>query len=557
MTSLLALGGISSLGWIPHIVLAMYLLFLLTVGYLGYCSSDAGEEDYYLAGRSQGWIITTLTIIATFLSSFALMGAPGMVYREGVVFALVSLNAPVAGFCIYLFGSRIWRIGRENNYVTQADMICDYYRSPIVLRLLVAFVGMMFVIPYVMMQIKAGGDLAAVLFREYDHSFEVGAVVLAAITALYVMIGGMRSVAWTDAVQCVLLLGGMVLAGVAMISSFGGLSEFSRAIADLPERSLTIPGNTGLWQWPFLFTVCLLMPIGSILQPAQWMRFYSARDEETLRRCALIFIIVVAGAFLFGIMPVGLGGQALFPLETTPEGGVAPSADVGSYDQILVVILKQQLPELLGPALGMFLASLFLVAIMAASMSTADSNLHALSAVLTRDIYDKFVRPSAGQSERVWVGRSVILLVTTASLVFVMMGHQPASSLNGFMEMIVGMALFAVAFSVQLLPITIDMLYWKRGTRMAAILGLSTGVLFAFMATSLFPMFVDFIHPAPTFNSDTIPPLRSLLNLVSWCKQAIPIHATAWGLIPNAIIFVNVSLLFSDDKNNPSKISGE
>ena len=112
MTSLLALGGISSLGWIPHIVLAMYLLFLLTVGYLGYCSSDAGEEDYYLAGRSQGWIITTLTIIATFLSSFALMGAPGMVYREGVVFALVSLNAPVAGFCIYLFGSRIWRIGR-------------------------------------------------------------------------------------------------------------------------------------------------------------------------------------------------------------------------------------------------------------------------------------------------------------------------------------------------------------------------------------------------------------------------------------------------------------
>ena len=555
MTSLLALDDLTSLGWIPHIVLALYLLFLLTLGYLGYRHGNAGEEDYYLAGRSQGWIITTLTVIATFLSSFALMGAPGMVYREGVVFALVSLNAPVAGFCVYLFGSRIWKIGREKNYVTQADMICDHYRSPVVLRLLVAFVGMMFVIPYVMMQIKAGGDLAAVLFREYDHAFEVGAVVLAAITALYVMIGGMRSVAWTDAVQCVLLLGGMVLAGVAMISSFGGPAQFSRAIAGLPERSLTIPGNTGLWQWPFLFTVCLLMPIGSILQPAQWMRFYSARDEETLRRCALIFIIVIAGAFLFGIMPVGLGGQALFPLETTPQGGVAPSSEVGSYDQILVVILKQQLPDLLGPTLGVFLASLFIVAIMAASMSTADSNLHALSAVLTRDFYDKFVRPSAGQSERVWVGRAVILLATTASLAFVMIGHQPASSLNGFMEMIVGMALFAVAFSVQLLPITIDMLYWKRGTRMAAIMGLSVGVLFAFLATSLFPMFVDFIHPPPSFDSGTMPLLRSFLTLVNGCKQAVPIHATAWGLIPNSLVFVSVSLLISDHKEIHPKSS--
>ncbi|MBD3671975.1 MAG: sodium:solute symporter family protein [Planctomycetaceae bacterium] len=543
MSFLLAQTEFESMGRIPHIVLGVYLLFLLTLGYLGYRRSQVGEEDYYLAGRNQGWIVTTLTIIATFLSSFALMGAPGMVYREGVVFALVSLNAPVAGFCIWLFGRRIWKVGREKHYVTQADMICDHYQSPIILRLLVAFVGMMFVIPYVMMQVKAGGDLAAVLFRDYDRAFEVGAVVLAAITALYVMIGGMRSVAWTDAVQCVLLLGGMILAGVAMISSFGGMAEFSRAIADLPEKSLTIPGNTGLWQWPFLLTVCLLMPIGSILQPAQWMRFYSARDEETLRRCALIFIIVIAGAFLFGIMPVGLGGQALFPLETNEAGGVAPSPDVGTYDQILVVILKQQLPELLGQTMGLFLASLFIVAIMAASMSTADSNLHALSAVLTRDVYDKFLHPAASATERVWVGRAIILLATGASLVFVLMGHQPASSLGGFMEMIVGMALFAVAFSVQLLPITLDMLYWKRGTRSAAICGLFVGILFAFLATSLFPMFVNTMYPTESFDPDTPPFLVSLLNLVNECKQVVPIHATAWGFIPNAAVFIGISKL--------------
>src|SRR5690606_31975549 len=134
----------------------------------------------------------------------------------------------------------------------------------------------------VMMQIQAGGHLANVMFgQDSKNAFEVGAVILASITALYIMIGGMRSVAWTDAIQCVLLLGGMILAGVAMIRSFGGLEKFSAAVAKLPEKSLTVPGTTGFWVWPTLFSVCLLMPLGSILQPAQWMRFYAARGPQT------------------------------------------------------------------------------------------------------------------------------------------------------------------------------------------------------------------------------------------------------------------------------------
>ncbi len=100
------------MGAIPIIVLVAYLAILLGLGWLGYRFSRAGEEDYYLAGRGQGWIVSSLTIMATFFSSFALFGAPGMVYREGVVFALVSLNVPVAGFCIYLLGNRIRAAGQ-------------------------------------------------------------------------------------------------------------------------------------------------------------------------------------------------------------------------------------------------------------------------------------------------------------------------------------------------------------------------------------------------------------------------------------------------------------
>ncbi|MEX2577446.1 MAG: sodium:solute symporter family protein [Verrucomicrobiales bacterium] len=526
--------SVESANGIAFTVIGVYLVMLLVLGWMGHRANKPGEEDYYLAGRKQRWLVSTLTIMATFLSSFALLGAPGMVYREGVVFALVSLNIPVAGFCIYTLGRRIWKAGRDGGFVTPADMICDHYKSPVALRLLVALTGLLFVLPYVIMQIKAGGDLAAVLFRGQENAYEIGAVVLASITALYIMIGGMRSVAWTDSVQCVLLLGGMLLAGIAMTVAMGGPSGFAKEVADLPESSLTVPGNTGLWKLPFLLSVCLLMPIGGILQPAQWMRFYSADGPRALRRSALIFIFVLTGCFLFGVMPVGLGGQAQYPLQITADG-VSPAAEVGVFDQILVVVAREQLPVLFGSTIGLVIATLLIVATMAASMSTADSNLHALSAVVTRDLYANLFRPKAGERERLWVGRLTVIIATTISLVMVIAGSRPESSLAGFMEMIVGLALFAVAFSVQLLPITIDLLFVKRGTRAGAVSGLAVGLVFAFAFTSLFPLFVG---------GDS-----TLMGLVGTAKLVFPIHAAAWGLIPNALIFVIVS--FAQNRKRP------
>ena len=516
---------------IAIIVLSLYLVVLLLFGWLGHRCSASGEEDYYLAGRGQGWMVSSMTIMATFFSSFALLGAPGMVYREGVVFALVSLNVPVAGFCIYLLGDRIRKAGRVGGYVTQADMLCDHYKSPVVLRLLITVVGILFVIPYIMMQLKAGGELAAVLFSDSEHAFEIGAVVLSIVTALYIMIGGMRSVAWTDALQCLLLTAGMVLAGFALITSLGGPVEFLKQVSELPRSSLTVPGNTGFWQIPMLFSICILMPIGGIIQPAQWMRFYSARDSNTLRRSALIFIVVLTGCFVFAIMPVGLGGQIVYPLSITADC-VAPHEAVSSYDQILVVILRDILPKIFGTTTGQVLSSLLVVAIMAAAMSTADSNLHALSALLTRDVYHRFLRPAATEQERVQVGRLVILGATLVSLVLVLWGSRPDSGLSGFMQMIVGMALFAFAFSVQLLPMTLDVLFFRRGTKAAAIGGLVAGLVVAFCFTSLLSPLMD----ALGFGMDA-----SLLQLVSASRTLFPVHAAAWGLMVNVVTFVAIT----------------
>jgi SSS family solute:Na+ symporter len=650
MGEALLLGA--DLGYIPHTVLAGYLVLLLVLGWVGYLYSNTGEEDYYLAGRQQGWVVSSLSIMATFFSSFALLGAPGLVYREGVVFALFSLNVPLAGVCVYLLGARIWQLGRTRGYVTPADMVGDYYGSRIVLPLLVALAGVLYAIPYVMMQIKAGGEICAVLFSRIDMAFEYGAILLATITTAYIMIGGMRSVAWTDVLQGVLLMCGMLLGGAAMVAALGGITGFGEQVAKLPARVLTLPGTTGEWPWLKLFTVCLLAPLGAMVQPAQWMRFYSAKGRNTLRRGALIFALLLPPCFLLGIMLVGLGGQVLYPVQMTAEGFVAPHPDVGSWDQILIVFLRDHLPEMLGAA-GLWLAALVIVGVMAASMSTADSSLHALSAVFVRDLYDRYIRPRAPEKERVWIGRGVIVAATALSLVLVIVGERQAggsskpgpapkpdsaasvpstdqaeeaaqaapgsgdpgsgdgapgvgdtvtgdivvqssaadgtasadtpmaavSPLEGaapnnpqtavaktpptrggkvydFMMMIAKLGLLAIAFSAQLLPLTFDILFLRKGTAAGASIGLAAGLAVAVFMGPLWPLLVEAVHASvPQIAVSAETPLSAWREArqmdAGWMIQSLyfakglqawaPMDTSAWGLAVNIPLFVLVS----------------
>jgi solute:Na+ symporter, SSS family len=561
----IAAGSTDQFGALPYVVLGVYLVLLLVLGYAGFRKSHDTEEDYYLAGRGQGWVVSSLTIMATFFSSFALLGAPGMVYKDGVVFALFALNVPLGGCAVFVLGSRIARLGRARGYVTQADMLADYYGSDVALRLLVALVGFLYVVPYVVMQINAGGLLAAAMFPKLKWAFEIGAALLAVITMLYIMVGGMRSVAWTDVVQGLLLIVGMLLAGVATVAALGGLSGFFQRVGELPPTSLSVPGTSGVWNPSKLLTVVVFGSLGSMIQPAQWMRYYAARSTDTLRRSGLIFAVVLTACFLFGVMLVGLGGQALYPIaeagkyrvaETTRDNAgqevkqitamsldevalqrraghtvdLIPNQGVGDkpddFDQILIVVLRDHVPAMLGAA-GAMAVTLIFVAIMAASMSTADSNLHALSAVLTRDVYDRFIRPDSSPRHRTWVGRIIIAAATVLSIALVIVGHgnphfKPVA-------MIAQLGLLAIAFSSQLLPVTLDMLFVRRGSRAGAVAGIITGVAIVCLFTPFFGMIAE-----GRAAGDRV------LDLVAATRPILDLGAT--GLVGNVLVFAVVSL---------------
>jgi SSS family solute:Na+ symporter len=476
---------------IPYIVLGAYAALLMFICWLGWRKGKVTEEDYYLAGRGQGIIVTTLTIMATFFSSAALLGIPGLVYKDGLAFFPFALNLPLSGAAIYLLGSRISRIGRRRGYVTPGDMVADYYGGSAVIRGLVALIGFLYVLPYIIMQIKAGGYLAQRMFPGVDAlsilgmevtMFDLGTNVLSIITMLYVLIGGMRSVAWSDVLQGVLLLFGMLLAGVATVFAMGGIGSFFAQVNAMPPEALTIPGASGIWSPWKLLTICLFASLATMIQPGQWMRYYAARSTQTLRKSAVIFATVLPFCFLFGVMLVGLGGRALYP-PTMTKMGVMPHPTVGSktseVDQVVIVMIQEHLPAMLGP-LGVVLVSIILVAVMAASMSTADSNLHALSAVLTRDVYDR-MRPKSSEKERAWIGRGVIVVVTMLALWMVKAGASNATFKP--LELIAMLSFVAMAFSCQLLPVALDMLFVGRSTRAGAIAGMITGIVVVFFFT--------------------------------------------------------------------------
>ncbi len=545
---------VNELGNLPYLFIGGYLVMLLVIGYIGYRRSvTASEEDYYLAGRNQGWIVTSLTIMATFFSSAALLGVPGSVYKEGVVFTVFALNVPLSGALVYVFGSRISRLGRAKGYVTQADMISDYYDSPVALRLLTALVGFLYAVPYIVMQIRAGGIISQQMFNA-PHAFEIGSTALAVIMMVYIIVGGMRSVALADVVQGTLLMIGMVLGGISVVWALGGIGGFFEAVSKLPTRSLSAPGTTGVWGPEKLFTVCLFAALGSIIQPAQWMRFYAARSVGTLRRSALIFAIVLTSCYIFGVMLVGIAGQALYPIaedgkyrvEAVSEANPGESEIVmvdpdtedvnwsklmphpkvgkmpGEFDQVMVVCLKDNLPKMLGAA-GTILIALILTAITAAAMSTADSNLHALSGLLTRDVYDRFINPKASDRGRTWVGRGVIAGTTIIALMLVITSRHSARF--NPIAMLIPLLILAVAFSSQLLPVTIDMLFIRRGSRAGAVAGVVTGIVVVFMFSPFSSVFTE---------------QMGMEGVLSSIKRVVDIGTC--GFVCNVVVFIVVSL---------------
>jgi SSS family solute:Na+ symporter len=434
-----------------YLIILGYLVAISCVGVYSRRYAKKTPEDFFLAGRNVGPVLLFFTLAATNFSAFTVFGFSGAGYRLGYAFyPIMGFGTAFMAITFSFIGKRVWELGKTEGYITPAELIGRQYHSR---PLCLVFFGVMtlFTLPYVAIQpISAGYTLESLLGIPYF----AGASLVMGVVVLYVFLGGLRGVVWTDAIQGGMMIGLMILALVIIARPHGGLVAANKlGFEKFPELySRPGPGNAfplGIW-----FSYMLLWFLCDPLFPQLFQRFFAAKNRRSLD-IAMITYPVITG-FLF-LLPVAIGVLGRLSIAGL-EGKEA--------DRILPLLMERHANNWIG--------TLVLTAGLAALMSTLDSQLLTLSSMFTRDVSR---RPLEEGRQR-WIGKAFVVTLAVAGLAIAY--HPPGTILKIATQTFTGLAV--------LFPTLLGGLYWQRATASGAILSIVIGeILVALYAFDWLP----------------------------------------------------------------------
>ncbi len=373
------------LGKTGIIFMIVYLSALIIVGLIGrFTRKENSLADFYLAGRGMGLFVLFLTLYATQYSGNTLIGFAGKAYREGYL-AIVSVTfmmAVIGGYLI--FAPKLYKLSQQFRFITVGDYIQQRFNSRI-LTILAVIICIIALGNYIITNLKAVGHIVEATTGG-DIKFIHGVIGLSLIMVLYETLGGLRSVAWTDVIQGVLLLLGCVVIFGAIEYQYGGLTATaSFLMAKRPELwQAPTPEEKRIW-----LSTLLIVFFAISIYPHAIQRIYAAKDEKTLRRSFQIMVFMPIVTTLF-IIVVGIVGITLFP-----------GLDRDGSEDITLLLLSDIARNI--PSIN-FIIVLFVTAAVAAIMSTIDSALLAISSLFTQDLY-RLAMPTASQSHLTNMGK--------------------------------------------------------------------------------------------------------------------------------------------------------
>jgi SSS family solute:Na+ symporter/sodium/pantothenate symporter len=298
----------------------------------------------------------------------------------------------VVGYLV--FAPRLYQASRREGFITPADYVQFRFPSH-ALRLLVTLCMLFALANYTLAQLKVMGIAVEGLSGGRLSALE-GVVILAAVMVVYETLGGMRSVAWTDAIQGVLLFLGFALIWLLAENRLGGLAAATREIQVLAPHKTAVPGLEACLAW---LSFVILVGIGASVYPQAIQRIYAARSSRTLRR-SLSVMAVLPLFTAMTVIALGIIAIAHYP-------GLSDSES----DQVLALILRDVMAT---GAFGYWVVVMVLAAIVAALMSTTDSALLSISSMISRDIYGAYIRRQAGEAELTRIGKYASWLVIAA-----------------------------------------------------------------------------------------------------------------------------------------------
>jgi len=444
-------------------IIVAYLVVALVVGVLAYRVTERRAEDYFLASRTFGTVVLLFTVFATLLSAFTFFGGPNTAYLRGPEWILMMglMDGLLFAVLWYVVGYKQWRVGKEHGHVTLGETLGDRFGSTF-LRAFVAVLSLVWLFPYVMLQ-QIGAGTALVGLTEGAVPFWAGATLVTVFMIVYVVIAGIRGIAWTDTLQVVFMLVMIWAALVWVLVAVGGLSTATARLGEVAPEFLEL--GSDFYTPQRMLTIAVSIASGVSMFPQVNQRFFTAGSEKVLRRSLalwpLLVVLLFVPAFLLGAWARGLGIEA----------------DVAAGDNVLPLVLAEYTPA--------WFAALVIAGAIAVMMSSSDSILLSGSSYFTRDIYRPVVDKSLSDHGEDLLGRVGVVVFAFGAL---------AASLyvGGDVDMgVVGDVLFDIcdtAFGgfAQLAPPVIVALYWRRVTRYGFLAGVVVGQV-VYVAGALLP----------------------------------------------------------------------
>lgn len=435
----------------------IYLLFMVLIGMI-YAKRNENAEDYFLGGRKLSGAVAALSAQASDMSGWLLMGLPGSVYALGTGQAWIAIGLFIGTVCNWIFISKRLRryTIRANNSLTLPTYFENRFHDEKRILLFISSVTIViFFLVYTASALAAGGKLFTSVFGiEYEIALTVGAAVI----LIYTFMGGFLAVCTTDFVQGSLMLVGLL---VVPIIAYGMVSG---NVADTLEASevaggasayLSLFSNGGKPYGAVDIISQVAWGLGYCGMPHILVRFMAVKDEKELGKSKGIAIVWVALSLTFACIIGVLGRVYLYPGLLT--GGAEENV-------FIEMIIKMFTVDYHMPIIG----GLFLCGILAAIMSTADSQLLVSASSVAEDIYRGVMKKDADDKTVLRMSRITVLVIAVIAYVIAL---NPNSSIMGLVSN--AWAGLGAAFG----PTVLMSLFWKRTNFQGAVAGIATGAL--------------------------------------------------------------------------------
>ena len=446
--------------------IVVYLLAMLAIGFV-FSKNNSDSKDFYLGGRKMGPIVTAMSAEASVMSSWLLMGLPGLAYLTGVANpAWTAIGLGIGTWFNWLIvARRLRRYSANINAITVPEFYSKrYHDNSNVLNAIAALVIIVFFIPYTASGFAACGKLFNSLF---GVDYMVAMLISAAVIVGYTIMGGFKAVSTTDLIQSIVMTIALVVVVTFGISKAGGVEAVIDNAKSLPgylsmKASYDVGTNSST-PYSFLTIVSTIAwGLGYFGMPHILLRFMAIKDEKKLvlsRRIATIWVFIAMGITIF-IGMVGLGmtkaGELGFLSGSSSETIIVEIAGLISRHGVLAAIV----------------AGLILAGILAATMSTADSQMLAAASSVSQNIVQDFFKVKISEKKSLLVARLTIVVI---SLIGVFLARDPNSSVFNIVSF--AWAGFGGAFGA----VTLCALFWKRSNKWGALAGMIGGGVMVFV----------------------------------------------------------------------------